>query len=118
MSDPKAKPPNMPSESKIPITVSFTALGLIAIVWAVSSAFSDKADKSEVRVLREQFTELSARQREDVVIQKNILSLLEKMDGRLGKIEDNQMQDIQRRKWEQPFKQESPPSSPSPNANR
>lgn len=112
----------MNSGNTIKLTASVTLIGLIGLIWSGSAAFSNKADKSELESVRRDLTELSAKQREDFIIQKNILSLLEKMDARMVKIEDNQRwqihQEEQRLKWESPFKTDSTPSPPSPNVKR
>jgi hypothetical protein len=107
------------------VTVTISVIGsLILFGWWAGVALGDKADKREMdrelNGLRGEINELSAKRREDFVIQRNILSLLEKMDSRMGKIEDNQswqiQQEVKRLQW-QTFKQE-PPSNPSPNVNR
>ena len=108
----------MTSDKTVKLTISITMIGLMGLIWSGSAAFSSKADKTEVESVRRDVNELSARRREDFIIQTNILRLLEKMDARMVKIEDNQswqiQQEVQRRKWDS-FK---PDSTPSPNVKR
>lgn len=58
------------------------------------------------------------KQKEELVIPKDAVSLLEKMDSRIAEMEKNQswqiQQEIKRLQWE-PFKSEP---TPSPNVNR
>lgn len=64
--------------------------------------------------------QVSEKQREEVVIPKDVLSLLEKMDSRIAEMEKNQswqiQQEVKRLQW-QSFKSE-PQATPSPNVNR
>lgn len=112
-------PPASNNEPAWKLTIAGIAV-LIATTIGVGKELWAKADKGEVELLRVAITEISAKQREDNVIQKNILSLLEKMDARMGKIEDNQswqiQQEVKRLQW-QSFKQEPQPS-PQNNVNR
>ena len=103
------------------VTVTISVIGsLILFGWWAGETLGQKADRRELDLIRSDINELSAKRREDFVIQKNILSLLEKMDSRMGKIEDNQswqiQQEVKRLQW-QTFKQD-PQATPSPNVNR
>lgn len=110
---------NAGPNTKVTVTIG-VIVSLIGFGWWGSAAIGAKADKSEVDSLRGELNELSAKRREDFVIQKNILSLLEKMDTRMSKIEDNQswqiQQEVKRLQW-QSFKGEPQPT-PTPNVNR
>lgn len=110
---------NAGPHTKVTVTISVVG-SLILFGWWASSAMGGKADKSELDVLRGEVNELSAKRREDFIIQKNILSLLEKMDSRMSKIEDNQswqiQQEVKRLQW-QSFKSD-PQATPTPNVNR
>lgn len=107
------------------VTVTISVIGsLIFFGFWVGDVLGGKADKKEVdgwvSSLRSDLNELSAKRREDFKIQENILRLLEKMDSRMSKIEDNQVwqiqQEVKRLQW-QSFKQEPQPT-PNPNVTR
>lgn len=87
---------------------------------SLASKVAALADKKDVESLRNDLNELSAKRREDFVMLKNILTMAERTDSRIGKIEDNQKWQIQqeadRLKW-QPFKLD-PPATPPANVGR
>lgn len=89
-------------------------------VKALTAKVSGLADKADVESLRNELNELSAKRREDFVMLKNISNMLETTNSKIGKIEDNQVWQIQqeakRLQW-QNFKQE-PPTAPPANVNR
>ncbi len=78
----------MTSDHTVKLTISVTLIAFCGMIWTGAAAFSGKADKTEVNIIREDVNELSAKRREDFIIQSNILKLLEKMDQRMGKTDD------------------------------
>lgn len=89
-------------------------------VKSLASTVATLADKKDVESLRNELNELSAKRREDFVMLKNISNMLETTNSKIGKIEDNQVWQIQqeakRLQW-QNFKQE-PPAVPPANVGR
>lgn len=87
---------------------------------AVTLKVSGLADKTDVENLRKELNELSAKRREDFVMLKNILATTEQTNAKIGKIEDNQVwqiqQEVKRLQW-QSFKTD-PPATPPTNVNR
>jgi|EndMetStandDraft_4_1072995.scaffolds.fasta_scaffold12796_1 hypothetical protein len=98
------------------ITVTISVIGaLIFAGWGASAAFGGKADKSETETLRGELVILREKWVTADVVLKTQLSLLEKMDKRMERIEDKQDYIIQEnlKRW---YGDRQPPAStPSPN---
>lgn len=125
-----------PKEPRWHLSATQIVVGILAIIsmtlgtWKSISEKADQkemeslaikvstlADKKDVESLRNDLNELSAKRREDFVMLKNILTMAEKTDSRIGKMEDNQawqiQQEVKRLQW-QNFKadpQVPPPSN-------
>ena len=100
--------PNTP----VKITVAIVA-ALVSVGFGAAVAFGSKADKTELDPIRDQITSLQQHRAVDRVIQENMLKLMEKMDARMERIENNQLwqiqEDIKRRRGDY----QQPPAGPS-----
>lgn len=88
---------------------------LAGFIWACSSAFGGKADKAELAPIHEDISILKRDRAVDFAMQQSMLKLLEKMDARMERIENNQVWQIQEsvKRWQ--GGNQPPASTPSPN---
>lgn len=81
----------MPSpKHAVPITVA-SLFVVISTFWGLGIAWADKANKSEVDSIRRDLSEMQTAHARESTIQQNILSLLEKMDKRMERVEETQI---------------------------
>jgi hypothetical protein len=104
----------MPSEKPISLSVA-TVLTVGGMLVGGGISWGAKADKGEVDTIRKEMGEMREKAREESVIQRNILNLMERMDKRMERIEDKQDYMIreQYKRWSGDT--QPPASTPSPN---
>lgn len=71
----------------LPITTLLTIGGLLV---GATLSHATKASKGELDDLKKEVVEIREKAREESVIQKNILSLLDRIDKRMERVEDKQ----------------------------
>lgn len=98
------------------VTLTLATVGAIVVsIWGAAQSWADKADKSEVDVIRKEVSEMREKAREESTIQRNILQLLDRMDKRMERIEDKQDYMIQEQYKRWNGGSQPPASTPSPN---
>jgi hypothetical protein len=106
----------LPLQPNTKATVTLSVIGgLIVAGWGASAAFGNKADKSETETLRAEVNALREKWVKTDVVLATQLSLLEKMDKRMERIEDKQDYIIQENTKRWYGGRQPPDSTPSPN---
>lgn len=106
-------------QTNFKVTLAIAGAIVLFIISATAGsvkAFGEKADKNELAPLREEIVSLKKDRAVDFAMQQAMLKLLEKMDSRMERIENNQVWQIQEsvKRWNGNSHQ-PPASTPTPN---
>lgn len=106
-------------QTNLKVTIAIACTIVLFVIGATASsvkAFGEKADKNELSPLRDEIVSLKKDRAVDFAMQQSMIKLLEKMDARMERIENNQVWQIQEsvKRWSGNSHQ-PPASTPAPN---
>lgn len=103
---------------KITLVSAGSVLAFVIATTAFTvKSFGEKADKVQIDPIWEEIHVIKRNREVDLTIQQNMLKLMEKMDARLERIENNQVWQIQEsvKRWQ--GSPQPPASTPAPSVN-
>lgn len=106
-------------QTNFKVTIAIASTIVLFIIGATAGsvrAFGEKADKDELAPIRDEIVLLKKDRAVDFAMQQAMLKLLEKMDSRMERIENNQVWQIQEsvKRWNGGTYQ-PPAAAPQPN---
>lgn len=105
---------------KITLVSAGSILAFVIATTALTvKSFGEKADKVQISPIWDEIHVIKRNREVDLTIQQNMLKLMEKMDARLERIENNQVWQIQEsvKRWQGNDQYTTPHPSPNPLSN-